>query len=179
MLPGDRATNLFTATVLGLLALAPKIYADERFDHRGAIGLLLGTGVDFKDSIPARQFERDQGLRHNVDLGGTWAIGHDGNEIRGWGRGSFGARNKDWAVAAGYRGYFGQDRVKTFFDLDAVLHLTPIFTAGPRVGIGIQYEITSIWGVFVATGVQIGVGAGLRFSFDAMAGMQIRTYLLE
>ena len=95
------------------------------------------------------------------------------------GRGSFGAPLKDWAVAFGYRGYFGRERLKTFFDLDAVFHATPIFAVGPRIGIGIQYEITSLLGVFAATGGQIGGGAGFRASYDAGVGLQLRSYLFE
>jgi hypothetical protein len=169
-----------TALLLCALSLTAPARAADRFDHRGSVGLLFGAGVDFKDSVPSGHQERDQGVRMNIDAGGTLAIGHDGNEAKVWGRGSFGASTKDWAIGAGYRGYFGAEQFKTFFDLDAVFHLTPFFTVGPRLGIGIQYEIVPVVGIFAATGAQIGGGpGGLRVSFDAMAGLQFRSYLLE
>lgn len=153
--------------------------AEQRFDHRGAVGLLLGGGLEFKEGITASQ-ERDGGLRFPAELGGTYAIGYDGNELLALVRGSFGGPQLDTALIAGYRGYFGaHERFKTFFDLEAAAHFTPSFAVGPRIGFGAQYELSSIVGLYLGAGAQLAFGTGLRFSADLVAGLQFRSYLLE
>jgi hypothetical protein len=50
---------------------------------------------------------------------------------------------------------------------------------GPRLGFGLQLELSPIAGVFVSTGLQLQGGAALRFAAELMLGLQLRTYLLE
>ncbi|MBI3183900.1 MAG: hypothetical protein HYZ28_17320 [Myxococcales bacterium] len=142
------------------------------------MGLLLAGGVEHKESaISGRIFE--SGQRADVDLGGTIAIGHDGNELKAFGRASLGGPSIDWSLAAGYRGYFGHGRFKTFFDLDAAAHLTPQLTFGPRVGFGLQYELSPLAGIFTGLAAQLGFGGALRFDAELIVGLQFRSYLLE
>lgn len=160
----------------GLLA-APEAFADERFDHRGAVGLLLGGGGEYMNGL--RSSELSAGFRADADVGGTFAIGVDGNELLLLGRGSFGGPAADWSAVFGYRGYFGQGRLKTFFDLDAAIHATPFVAAGPRVGFGLQVEVTQILGIYAGLAAQVGFGRGIRFDGELVLGVQLRSYLLE
>ncbi len=85
----------------------------------------------------------------------------------------------DLAAIAGYRAYFGMDRWKTFFDLDLIAFARPTWGLGPRIGFGVQYELTSILGVFASAAAQLGYGNAFRIDVDALIGLQLRSYLLE
>jgi len=166
------------AVFLPLLLLLPALArADERFDHRGAVGLLLGGGGEFRFNTGPNVDER--GLRGVLDLGGTWAIGYNGNELLGWVRAAPSASGWGWSAVAGYRGYYGYERLRTFVDLDLAAQFRPLLTAGVRVGAGVQYEITSNVGVFVGVGLQLGGGNGVVLSGEVISGLQLRSYLLE
>ena len=149
----------------------------ERWDHRGAVGLLAGVGLDVQDRVKG-QLATEQAGRFAGILGGTFAIGNDGNELKLFVQ-AFARAGTAWAVSAGYRGYFGQERFKTFYDLDGRFDVSPVFTVGPRLGLGLQYEATQTLGVFATLATHIGVGNGVVFSGEVFVGVQLRTYLLE
>jgi hypothetical protein len=69
--------------------------------------------------------------------------------------------------------------VKTFFDLNAVVHLAPALTLGPRIGFGVQYELSPLFGVYAGLAAQIGFGQAIRFDGELIGGIQLRSYLLE
>jgi hypothetical protein len=99
-----RVTGLLLAAAL----IAPPVArADERFDHRGAVGLLVGGGAEYLSGIASERLV--QGLRGDLELGGTLAVGVDGNELLLIGRATLGDPAIDWSVIFGYRGYFGQE----------------------------------------------------------------------
>jgi hypothetical protein len=162
------------ATALLLIA-APALSAD-RYDHRGALGLLIGGGFEFAELVRAGTFE--ERARGTAQLGISGAIGENGNELKvvvqvaGFGPPA-------WVVFAGYRGYFGAERFKTFMDLDLALDFHPDLVVGPRVGFGVQYELHPLLGVFAGLAVRAGIGAITRFSGEAFAGVQLRSYVLE
>lgn len=164
--------------LLGLLPLAA--WADERFDHRGSLGLLIGGGGVAQENLYLLTVgQRDSGLRGLADLGGTWAIGENGNELAAWVRGTIGGGKLGLSVIGGYRGYFGYDRFKTFLDLDLALQAQPYFTLGPRIGGGVQYELSPIAGVYAGLAMQAAGGSGLLLSGELIVGLQLRSYLLE
>ena len=152
--------------------------ASDRYDHRGAIGFLLGPGIAFQDRVASGQVtERTSWLAFMV--GGTFAIGNEGNELKVLSQAFRLTEGAVWAVSAGYRGYFGQEQVKTFFDLDARADVAPTFAIGPRLGLGVQYELLPTLGVFAAVAAHVGAGNGVVFGAEAFVGIQIRSYLLE
>ena len=184
------ASSPRAALIAALLAASPS-FAVERFDHRGAVGLLIGAEWVAKDSLPINGI-RDEGIKPGLDLGLSRSIGVDGNELSlslsvifplGCTPVVGGIYNPctvyDVALFGGYRGYFGQDRLKTFFDLNAALHATPQVTVGPRLGIGVQYELSNVWGAYAGFSAELGVGGALRFSAQLVLGVQLRSYLLE
>jgi hypothetical protein len=114
-----------------------------------------------------------------ADLGGTLALGAHGNELIAFARGGFGGNKLAWTAVAGYRGYFGYEQIKTFFDLDLAVQLAPFLTAGPRIGGGVQYELSSLIGVYAGFALQLGFGTGILFSAELITGVQLRSYLLE
>ncbi len=169
---------LAVTTVAGLAVAQAEPQAEPlvRYDHRGSLGLLVGGGGEIR-SGGGNQVVTDNGWRANVDAGGSVFIkGHWSGVLTG--RVSFGGAMLGLAFAAVARNHFG-DRFKTFFDLGLGLHVLPSFSVGPRGAVGIQYELSSVIGVFALIGVQFGVGNGLRFVGDLSVGFQFRSYLLE
>ena len=153
--------------------------AADRFDHRGAVGLLIGYGIAFKDRLISGHLTEEGSLVAGM-LGGTYAIGTEGNELKLLAQGfRIVGDGTAWAVSGGYRGYFGQEQFKTFFDLDARADVAPTFALGPRLGFGVQFEALPTLGLFISVAAHAGAGKGLVFGAEAFAGIQIRSYLLE
>lgn len=164
------------AGLLGLIATA-RAHAEDRYDHRGALGLLIGPGYALKDEVVNSVVE--EGFAIPLTLGGTVAVGDNGNEVLVETFTLLGGRHLDLGLAAGYRGYFGDERVKTFITLELAGHLSPQFTVGPRAGLGVQYELSPTVGTFALLAADLGYGAALRFTAEVSVGLQLRTYLLE
>ncbi len=180
----------------------------QRYDHRGALGLLLATTVERKDAGAAGQIS-DAGWRVGAEVGGTYPVSYSGNEFKLALRGLFGGPAVDTALYLGFRGYFdlsfwraNLEQWKTFFDLDLCGHLTPAYeievtdglagtlstthvkapltaTAGPRVGVGVQFDFLPVAGAYLAIAGQLGFGTGVRFGAELLLGLQFRSYLLE
>ena len=183
-----------------LLALAAvSARADERYDHKGAVGLLLGVSAEYKAAATLGG-GGDEGARLGTEAGLTIAVGSDGNEVKGALRTLFGGIRPgcsregrcvsvDYALFLGYRGYFDLGNWKTFFDIDAAQHFIPrlgpssansqLYTIGPRVALGVQLDFSPIAGTFFLIEGQIGFGDGLRYGAAAMIGFQLRSFLLE
>ncbi len=175
------------AASLSLLLLAAS--QDVRLDHRGAVGLLLGVGGLRKDaSVPI-----ENSWRGSVNVGVTFAFGYREQEIvivastsmtrtevivnamtgeRAYGFGI------DGILWGGYRTYFGEEW-KTFVDLDLSVGVVPGFTAGPRVGIGLMRELSSVMGLYTTLHAQLGFGSALVFRAELAVGVQLRSFLLE
>lgn len=161
-----------------LLVLLPLAASAERFDHRGAVGLLLGPGLEYRSNLTPGA-TADVGFRGLGDLGGTIAVGVNGNELLAFARGGLGGPSTAWSATAGYRGYFGYEQLKTFLDLTLAAHVRPYLRIGPRVGGGVQYELSSIAGLYAGFAFQFGFGNGFLFSGELVGGVQLRSYLLE
>lgn len=152
--------------------------AEERLDHKGALALWLGGGVGLRIGTTAAR-RVDGGLRAPVDLGLFFALPQTQNGLWVVGRGALGGGLPDWSVRGGYRGFFGLDRWKTFFDLGATFAITPRFAAAVRAGAGAQVELSPVAGLFLAAGGEVGGGNGFHFAADLTLGIELRTYLFE
>src|SRR5260370_17145980 len=76
-----KPSKALKSSLLGLaLMTCLPAQAAERFDHRGALGLLLGVGFELGELVRNGQF--DEYSRAIGDLGVTAAIGEDGNELK-------------------------------------------------------------------------------------------------
>jgi hypothetical protein len=159
---------------------APGRSNDERLDHRGAVGLLMSLSWLRKEaSSPS-----ENTWRGGLDIGASFNVNKtlNSNEIIVAGNVSVGQSIKPWIwdgqLYGGYRGYFGE-RWKTFYDLDLALAWDGRFTVGPRFGVGIQYELSPIAGMFLTLHAQIGFGQELVLKGILAIGFQLRSYLLE
>jgi len=164
-----------------LLALAPgRAGAEEleRFDHRGALGLLVGGGMDFKREVRSGG-ETQEGGRGLTEGLVTVPLGASGNEWTVGARVGFWKPSVDVAVAGGIRAYFGEDRFKTYLTAELAVHVTPNVTAGPRLGVGIQYELLPTVGVYLGGAAEVSAGEGIRIAGALVGGLQFRTYVFE
>jgi hypothetical protein len=161
------------ATALFVALLAAGAAAQDRADHRGALGLTLAGGAELGTALGGGL--ASTGLRAPLELGVSYGFS-ERTELHLAGRFSPPWPRADWSVLAGLRNYRGE-RWKTFFDLDLVGHLAPIWTLGLRLGLGVQFEVLPVLGVFAVAGVQGGGGAGLRLAGELLLGVQVRSYL--
>ncbi|MGZ6098372.1 MAG: hypothetical protein ACXWLL_08270 [Myxococcaceae bacterium] len=167
--------------MLGLLLLplaAAAAEQEERWDHRGALGLLAGGGVDFVGQVKSGG-QTQEGTYGLVETLLTFPMGASGNEWTVGSREAIGGGTVDVAVAAGIRAYFGDERFKTYLTAELAVHVTPNVTAGPRVGIGVQYEILPTFGIYLGGAVEVTAGQGIRLSGSVLGGFQLRTYVFE
>jgi hypothetical protein len=158
-------------------ALAWSAAAAERFDHQGSIWAVAAPGAAYAVSS-SFQAVPVNGLRWGALLGGGAAFDPEGHEVtllaRVTGRGGA----VDVAGLLGLRASFGDERWRTFFDLQLAVPVFPLLLAGPRIGGGVQYELSPVAGVFCGGALQLGLGSGLLFTGDVSCGLQLRTYVL-
>jgi len=168
------------ALVVGLL-VAPLVLAaeeEQRFDHRGALGLLVGGGIDFKREVKSGG-DTEEGRRALLETLLTFPMGLSGNEWTVGARTGFGGPSVDVAIAGGLRAYFGEERFKTYLTAEVALHVTPNVTAGPRLGFGIQYELFPVLGLYLGGAAEVTAGQGIRIAAALVGGFQVRTYIFE
>jgi len=151
--------------------------AIERRDHRGSLGLVVAATGERVDH--AATGYSNAGWRSGVETGGTLQFGQNDNEVALRGRVIFGGPAIDVMLRAGLRRFFGLEAWKTFVELDVVGHVTPRISVGPGIGAGVQYDFSSIAGVYAVVSTHLGFGSGLRFGADVLVGLQLRTYLFE
>ena len=166
--------------VAGALLASGLALGEERFDHRGSLGLTAAFGGEFVTAVSFAS-PGEKGARLPIELGGTFAVG-DQSELRVAARLAPGISPITALGAsfyAGLRNYFGYEQWKTFFDLELAVHATPFLAFGVRGGFGVQFDFLPIMGAYAQLGAQLGGATSLRLSFELMAGLQFRTYLFE
>ncbi|HUM09522.1 MAG TPA: hypothetical protein VLT82_01080 [Myxococcaceae bacterium] len=173
-----RAWRAALTVGLLLVPLAAGAEEEERWDHRGALGLLVGGGIDFKREVKAGG-ETEEGRRGLLETLLTFPLGLSGNEWTVGARTGFGGPAVDVAIAGGLRAYFGDDRFKTYLTAELALHVTPNVTAGPRLGVGIQYELFPVFGLYLGGAAEVTAGQGIRIAGALVGGIQLRTYIFE
>jgi hypothetical protein len=163
------------AAVVLLSALAAS--AEERWDHRGAVGLLLGAGADLRSSLGEGAQNVDNGGRPLLEVGGTASLTeraqiHVAGRLVPW-------NPLSGELMLGLRRLTNSDRWKTYLDVDLAAYLATPFTVGPHFAVGVQYELSPIMGVYASLGTHLGFGNGLRLLVEGVVGVQFRSYLLE
>jgi hypothetical protein len=163
-----------------LLASGLCLAQQERYDHRGALGLTVAAGGEIVTAISSAAVG-ERGVRIPLELGGTLSVS-DHNELRLAARLSPGISPITALSASfygGLRNSIGLDQWRTFFDLEVAVHATPFLAFGIRGAFGVQYDFLPVMGVYAQLGAQLGGASSLRLSFELMAGVQFRTYVFE
>jgi hypothetical protein len=174
---GARAARAFAAAALAALAPAARAL-EPRFDHRDQLGVLAEvTATRVTATVPGGT------SRSAFDLGSlrlafSFDVGDDGDEILLGGAWSPGASGEPalsaWAVDARYRGFFGSEELKTFFDAGVVVAVSPRVAAGPRVGFGVMFDFDRAWGLYASLGASTAFGEFRGFGIGLGLGVQFR-----
>lgn len=166
-----------TRAVLAVALVCATGAAAERYDHVGAVGLLVAGVGDARASVTSTGSASDNGFRGGLEVGGTWAW-NEHREFRASARWAFDA-GAPLALVGGVRNGYQLDRLRTFFDLGVGVYVGAPWTIGPQLAVGLQYELLPVVGVYTSVGTHFGLGSGARFLAEVSVGFQFRTYLLE
>ncbi|HVE86683.1 MAG TPA: hypothetical protein VND93_27685 [Myxococcales bacterium] len=150
------------------------------FDHRGSACAVAAPGFGFSAASSSAAVPV-VGTRWTGTLGGGVAIDDDGRELMLLARVSGRGSAVDVAALLGLRAYFrgGEERWRTFFDVQLAVPVWPVPLVGPRVAAGVQYEFHPAAGAFCAAGVQLGLGSAILIATDLSCGVQLRSYLFQ
>ncbi len=75
---------------------------------------------------------------------------------------------------ARYRGYFGTEGLKTFFDLGVWAPLRSRLAGGPLVGLGVAYDFSRFGGAYLAAAFATAFGEARIASLSVALGAQLR-----
>lgn len=78
------------------------------------------------------------------------------------------------AIDARYRGYFGTEELKTFFDVGVWAPLRSRLAIGPLVGLGVAYDFSRRVGVYLQGSFATALGEAWVASFSGGIGAQFR-----
>jgi hypothetical protein len=163
--------------MLGLLGAAPAAALEPRFDHRDQMGLLLEASGSW-DAVTVGDRSESLWRWPTLRLAFTFDLSGEGDELilgGAWsGDGGGATAHVDWALDARYRGYFGSDEFKTFFEVGLWAPLSPRLAVGPRAGLGASWDFSRGLGAFLALGFATAFGEFRGASLDAGAGVQVR-----
>lgn len=172
------AAALAVAIVPGLAsALEP------RFDHRDTHGptveaLLAHDTVARSGSPTASSWRSGLSLAWGLDVSG------EGDEVLVGASLALGSPDDPdrtrvvLAADARYRGYFGTEQAKTFFDVGVWVPVRSRLAVGPLVGIGFAYDFSRAFGLHLAASFATAFGEARIASFGVSAGAQLRFELL-
>ncbi len=176
---------MVVALVMAMPALADDA-GSVSYGHRGSVGGWVSLGPEF---VASSVSVFDQGFRSLIEVGGTVALSdrfglHAAGRLTPW------PRSPAFGVSAGARTQFGYGQLKTFADLDLLVHVDTLtdsngvaqplrVAVGPHVSLGLLYDVTQLVGLFASLGGTINFGAGLRGQFELLVGCQFRTFVFD
>jgi hypothetical protein len=173
------------ALALAALAAAPAraTALEPRFDHRDTHGPYAELAL-VHDAV-ARPSEPTASWSHSV-LRAGWGfdVSGDGDELL-----FGGAVSTSWpedpdrtrvlaSLDARYRGYFGSEQLKTFFDVGVWVPVRSRLAAGPLVGIGAMWDFSRGAGVYASASFSTAFGEARIASLAISAGAQLRFDML-
>jgi hypothetical protein len=161
-------------------------------DHRDQWGLTLSLGTSYDVAVNQKEINPyAPDFEPILELGATRAVTDTGDEVtvrvRLTGPVRVGSLS-DLALQAagdslhwigpsligGYRGYFGYESFKTFYDADVFVSSFPYWGVGPDLGLGAQYDFGRLAGIFLRLGFGVTFGETIIASFDSTVGGQLR-----
>jgi uncharacterized protein len=156
----------------------PSRALEPRFDHRDELGLVGEVDASFVTATEGGGLSRSSYDLCALGLGFSFDVTGEGDELILGGSYSPLAQGataaSSWVVDGRYRGFFGQDELKTFFDAGLVLPLAPRVAVGPRLGFGVMYDVSRAAGVFASLGAATAFGEFRGFSIGLGLGFQWR-----
>ena len=79
-----------------------------------------------------------------------------------------------YGLDARYRGYFGTEELKTFFEVGLWATLQSRLAAGPQAGLGLAYDPNRDWGAFLSLHFGTAFGDARISGLGASLGVQFR-----
>lgn len=140
-------------------ARGPAVHGHLVYEH-----LVIATSGEKSLSVPGLAADLAIGL----PLGHESTFGNLGLRV---GRGEEGDRI---APHLFLRVLGGDERWKTFFDVGLLARIQPSWSAGARMGIGVQRELNEFVGLYATAGGSAGFGSGFHIGFDGGIGLQFR-----
>jgi len=170
--------------LVAVLVLAPATARADfppRLDHRGALGISPEVGGEEADflRVQSNDVQASVSTRLTLGLELTLGLGTEGNEIVVLGRYLYNRSDPGGAAGVAYRGYFGRDELKTYFQGGIKADTAPRFAIGPWAQLGVMYELSSLVGVFAQAELSAEISQGIRVGLGISGGVQFRTYVLE
>ncbi len=169
--------RLAAAALAAALAAAPAAALEPRFDHRDEQGVLVEAGAS-RDTVSAGGGPSESANRAFVRVGYGFDVSGEGGELVLSGSLRLGAdgtpESLRWAADLRYRGYFGTEELKTFFEVGLWVPVSTRLAIGPRVGIGVAYDFGRTFGLYSAFGFGTGFGPLRLASLELAAGLHAR-----
>ncbi|HET8541737.1 MAG TPA: hypothetical protein VFL83_17795 [Anaeromyxobacter sp.] len=171
---------LSTALGLALAALAgPAEALEPRFDHRDTHGVFAEMLAAY--ATVARSGEPSvSAWRPALRAGWGFDLTGDGDELLvaaaaalRWPDDGDGM-DVLFAADARYRGYFGTEELKTFFDVGVWVPVHERLAIGPLIGVGLQWDFGRGGGLYAATSLATAFGEARIASLQISAGAQLR-----
>ena len=140
-------------------AEAPALHANLLYEH-----LVVARAGETSLSVPGLVADLAAGFplgseAHLANVGVRVGRGEEGNRI---------------APQLFLRVLGGDERWKTFFDVGFIGRVRPSWSAGLRMGIGVQRELGELFGLYAAVGAAAGFGDAFHIGFDGGIGLQFR-----
>jgi len=167
------------AACLALAAPLATAALEPRYDHRDQQGVLAALEY-WRESTVVSGKPTLTDTHPRLRLGWGWDLTGEGDELIVGGS----IRLGDWkdqermrqlyGIDARYRGYFGTEELKTFFEVGLWGQLQNKWALGPQAGIGLQYDPNRGWGSFLSLHFGTAFGEARIASLGASAGVQIR-----
>lgn len=173
---------MIVARVLAAAALAvPALAAalEPRFDHRDTHGPFVEALVAH-DTVARTGRSSVSTWRTAARVAWGFDVSGEGDELLVGGAvalRSFEDPERErvlLGVDVRYRGYFGTEELKTFFDLGAWAPLRSRLAAGPLVGLGAAYDFSRLGGVYVSGTFATAFGEARIASLSVAFGAQLR-----
>lgn len=164
-----------------LLAASPVAAGalEPRYDHRDQQGPVVALEL-WRDSVTVSGRPTLVEVRPRVHAGWGFDLSGEGDELILGGS----LRLASWSDAerarylagldARYRGYFGAEELKTYFDVGLWGELQNKLVIGPLVGVGLLYDPSRAWGVFLGLQFNTGFGEARVADFGGTLGVQLR-----
>jgi hypothetical protein len=151
---------------------------EPRYDHRDQHGVQAELGLS-RDSVVV------DGLSHPDDrlalrLAWTLDVSGEGDELQLGGSVRLGSWSDPedvkllYGVDARYRAYFGAEELKTFVEVGAWVSLASRLAIGASAGLGLAYDPSRAWGVYLCGSYGGGFGTARVASLGLASGVQLR-----
>ena len=158
---------------LGAVALEP------RYDHRDQGGVMLALET-WRESVAITGRSTVAEVAPRLRAGWGFDLSGEGDELIVGGSARLGswqdpeAQRFLYGLDARYRGYFGTEELKTFFEVGLWTELASRLVVGPQVSVSLSYDPSRRWGLYASLSFATGFGDARIASLGGSAGVQFR-----